>query len=286
MMSEKVKNITITKYSGETAPFDADKLKQSLQRSGAGEGVIDEVVTQIEGILYEGISTKEIYKKAFSLLRKKARPAAARYNLKKALFELGPTGFPFERFMAELLKAKGFTTQTGRLVQGHCVQHEVDVIAIKDETHFMVECKFHSDQGRHCDVKIPLYIQSRFKDVEAAWLKQPGHNVNFHQGWVATNTRFTSDAIQYGKCVGLYLLSWDYPFNNALKEWVSETGSHPITALTTLTKKEKQELLDAGIILCREIYDRPEKMKLLKLSESRRRKVLEEAKGVCHIQKP
>ncbi|MDZ7846518.1 MAG: hypothetical protein U5L96_07000 [Owenweeksia sp.] len=61
-------------------------------------------------------------------------------------------------------------------------------------------------------------------------------------------------------------------------------GATPLRALTTLTKKEKQELLDAGIILCREICDRPEKMKFLKLSESRRRKVLEEAKGVCHIQ--
>jgi hypothetical protein len=276
--------ITITKYSGESAPFDGEKLRLSLKRSGAADKVIDQVVTQVEGILYEGISTKEIYKKAFSLLRKKARPSAARYNLKKALFEFGPTGFPFELFVAELLNAKGFKTKTGQLVQGHCVQHEVDVIAIKGEAHFMVECKFHSSQGRRCDVKIPLYIQSRFKDVEAAWLEQPGHNINFHQGWVATNTRFTSDAIQYGKCVGLYLLSWDYPFNNALKEWVSETGSHPVTCLTTLSRKEKQQLLESGIILCRQLCEKPETLNQLALTESRRRKVLEEAGGVCDIQ--
>ena len=172
-MKNKVE-ITVTKYSGEKAPFDMEKLRQSLQRSGAKEKVIDAVVEQVLPILYEGISTKEIYKKAFALLRKKERPAAARYNLKKALLQLGPTGFPFELYVAELLKAKGYETRTGQIVQGNCVQHEVDVIAQKAEKHFMVECKFHSDQGRRCDVKIPLYIQSRFKDVEAAWLQKTG----------------------------------------------------------------------------------------------------------------
>ncbi|HAD97890.1 MAG TPA: ATPase, partial [Cryomorphaceae bacterium] len=121
--------INVTKYSGEKAPFDVEKLRQSLQRSGAKEKVIDAVVEQVLPILYEGISTKEIYKKAFALLRKKERPAAARYNLKKALLQLGPTGFPFELYVAELLKAKGYETRTGQIVQGNCVQHEVDVIA-------------------------------------------------------------------------------------------------------------------------------------------------------------
>ena len=279
----KDSKITITKYSGEQVPFDAEKLRLSLNRSGASDAVINHVVNTVESNLYEGITTNEIYKKAFSILRKKARPVAARYNLKKALFQLGPTGFPFELYVAELLKAKGYETSTGQLVQGNCVQHEVDVIAQKDEKHFMVECKFHSDQGRRCDVKIPLYIQSRFKDVEAAWLQKQGHGNRFHQGWVATNTRFTSDAIQYGKCVGLQLLSWDYPHNQSLKHWIDETGAHPITCLTTLSGKAKQALLDRGVILCRQLCDKPGLLDQLALSESRKRKVMEEAEGVCNI---
>lgn len=281
-MKNKVE-ITVTKYSGEKAPFDVEKLRQSLQRSGATEKVIDAVVEQVLQSLYENISTKEIYKKAFALLRKKERPAAARYNLKKALLQLGPTGFPFELYVAELLKAKGYETRTGQIVQGDCVQHEVDVIAQKAEKHFMVECKFHSDQGRRCDVKIPLYIQSRFKDVEAAWLQKQGHGNKFHQGWVATNTRFTTDAIEYGKCMDLYLLSWDYPHNQSLKHWIDETGAHPITCLTTLSGKDKQALLDQGIVLCRQLCDKPGFLDQLALSESRKRKVMEEAEGVCNI---
>lgn len=275
--------INVTKYSGETAPFDVEKLRQSIQRSGAKKNVIDAVVEKVQQSLYEGISTKEIYKTAFALLRKKERPAAARYNLKKALLQFGPTGFPFEFYIAELLKARGYETQTGQIVQGNCVQHEVDVIARKDEQHFMVECKFHSDQGRRCDVKIPLYIQSRFKDVEAAWLHKLGHGNKFHQGLVATNTRFTADAIQYGKCAGLQLLSWDYPHNQSLKHWIDETGAHPVTCLTTLTKKNKQTLLDQGIVLCRQLCEKPGLLDQLALSDSRKQKVMEEAERVCTI---
>lgn len=273
--------IQVKKYSGEIAPFEQDKLKSSLQRSGAKADVIEQVVQEVEKMLYNGISTKEIYKKAFSLLKKKARPIAARYNLKKALFEFGPTGFPFESFIAELLHAKGFQTKTDQLVQGNCVQHEVDVVAEKDNKHFMVECKFHSDQGRFCDVKIPLYIQSRFKDVEKAWRNKKGHQNKFHQGWVATNTRFTSDAIQYGKCIGLHLISWDYPQNESLRNWIDETHTHPVTALTTISRKEKQAMLDSGIILCRQLCTEKKGFEVLNLSDSRQRKVMEEASGIC-----
>ncbi|MDX5428699.1 MAG: restriction endonuclease [Bacteroidota bacterium] len=273
--------IQVKKYSGEIAPFEQDKLISSLQRSGAKADVIEQVVQEVEKMLYNGISTKEIYKKAFSLLKKKARPIAARYNLKKALFEFGPTGFPFESFIAELLHAKGFQAKTDQLVQGNCVQHEVDVVAEKDNKHFMVECKFHSDRGRFCDVKIPLYIQSRFKDVEKVWRNKKGHQNKFHQGWVATNTRFTSDAIQYGKCIGLHLISWDYPQNESLKNWIDETHTHPVTALTTISRKEKQALLDSGIILCRQLCTEKKGLEVLNLSDSRQRKVMEEARGIC-----
>ena len=60
--------------------------------------------------------------------------------------------------------------------------HEVDVIAEKDNQHFMIECKFHNDSSRNCNVKIPLYTQSRFLDILKRWEKMPGHTAKFHQG--------------------------------------------------------------------------------------------------------
>ncbi len=282
-MKMQNKNIEIIKMTGEKAMFDSSKLKHSLERSGATDVVIQKVVNEVVASLYNGITTKEIYKKAFGLLRKTSPPStAARYKLKNAIMELGPTGFPFEKFVGAILSYEGFQTQVGVIVKGHCVNHEVDVIAKKDNQHFMVECKFHSDAGRFCNVKIPLYIQSRFKDVEAVWEKQPSHENRFHQGWVVTNTRFSSDAIQYGKCVGLYLLSWDYPYNGSLKERIDQSGLHPITSLTTLTKNEKQQLLDKDIVLCMDLCNQPKLLKSVGISEKRQKKVLQEAHELCN----
>lgn len=277
------KGIAIVKMTSETAEFDPSKLRHSLERSGASDAVIQQVIDEVEASLYDGMSTKEIYKTAFALLRKSSRSTAARYKLKKAILELGPTGYPFEKFVGEILSYQGFSTKVGMIVKGHCVNHEVDVIAEKDEKHFMVECKFHSHQGRHCDVKIPLYIQSRFIDVEKQWRKKDGHDTIFHQVWIFTNTRFTTDAIQYGNCAGLMLVGWDYPKKGSLKERIDVSGLHPITCLTTLSKNEKQKLLSKEKVLCMELCNRPELLKSIGISEQRHKKILNEAHELCNI---
>lgn len=253
-MRTKFKNVHITKASGHKVPFKSGKLKQSLLRSGANARQANEIVSEVTEKLVEGISTREIYKTAFRLLRNVSRPTAARYKLKQAIMELGPSGFPFEQFLAEILKHKGYKTQVGVIVKGHCVNHEIDVIAEKDKHHFMIECKFHNRQGNICDVKIPLYIQSRFLDVEKSWKQLDGHAEKFHQGWVVTNTRFSEDATQYGRCMNMNLVGWDYPKNNGLKDWIDVSGLHPVTSLTTLSAKEKQALLDKKIVLCRSLH--------------------------------
>src|SRR5690554_1359610 len=195
----------IVKSSGDVVPFDMHKLINSLRRSKASEELIQQIVAQVENQLYDGISTKKIYQTAFKILKAKSRVSASKYKLKKALMELGPSGFPFEKLVGKLFDHEGFATTVGVIVKGNCVEHEVDVIAQKNNKHYMIECKYHNDQGKYCNVKTPLYIHSRFLDVENQWVQLKGHEAKLHKGGVYTNTRFTSDAIQYGKCVGLLL---------------------------------------------------------------------------------
>ncbi|GIV26417.1 MAG: hypothetical protein KatS3mg027_0231 [Bacteroidia bacterium] len=280
-MKTNVENINITKASGLKVPFNKGKLKQSLLRSGANSEQADEVIEEILEMLVEGMSTRKIYKTAFRLLKNVSRSFAARYKLKHAIMELGPSGFPFEQFVAELLKHKGYKTQVGIIVKGHCVNHEIDVIAEKDEHHFMIECKFHNRQGYVCDVKIPLYIQSRFLDVETTWKKLKGHSEKFHQGWIVTNTRFTEDAAQYGRCMNLNLIGWDYPKNNGLKDWIDGSGLHPVTCLTTLTQREKQQLLDKKIVLCKTMHHNHSVLQSIGIKPPRLGKVMEECEALC-----
>ena len=265
----------ITKRSGELVPFDNEKLKRSLERTGAGEQDIQEIIQQVNIRLIDGMSTHKVYQMAYSILRRKSHHVAGKYRLKKAIFELGPTGYPFERFVGELLKYQGYQVQVGKIIKGHCVDHEVDVIAEKENKKFMIECKFHQAPGKKSDVKVSLYIQSRFLDIRKQWKKQSEENLRFHQGWIVTNTRFTEDAIRFGKCAGLQLISWDYPEQGSLKQRIDIAGLHPVTALYSIKKIEKQALLKKDIVLCRNLKN--EHLLEIGIRENRINKILNEA---------
>ena len=275
-------SIHIIKSSGEKSKFSLHKLKMSLLKSGADEKTVNQILDTVRDELYQGISTKEIYNRAYSLLKKKQTVLASRYSLKKAIYQLGPTGFPFERFVSAILKHSGYKVEVGKIVAGHCVNHEIDVLAEKDESFILVECKFHSEEGRNCNVKVPLYINSRFLDVKKKWdtiipLKRLTHAL------VVTNTRFTKDAIQYGVCVDLELMSWDYPKGNALKDRIDRSGLYPITVSTLLSEKEKQFLLDRNIVLCRELVKEAFMLDHLGISGERKEKIIKEINQLCNF---
>ena len=274
--------IDIIKSSGEKAKFSLNKLKASLNRIGADEQTVNQIIDKVRDELYQGISTREIYNRAFALLKKKKSYLASKYKLKKAIYELGPTGFPFERFVSAILKYSGYKTEVNKTLQGKCVTHEIDVIAHKSKETSVIECKFHSEEGLNCNVKIPLYINSRYNDVKAFWNANPKNGTKLTKGWVVTNTRFTQDAMQYGNCVNLYLLSWDYPKNDGLKDRIDRLGLYPITVSTLLTNREKQFLLSRDVVLCRELIGDVFYLDHLGVSEVRKEKILNEIKMLCN----
>ncbi len=269
--------------SGEKVPFSPEKLRASLEKSGAGTEDVAFILDDISAMLYEDITTRKIYDRAFQLLRKKSRSNAARYKLKKALVELGPTGYPFEQYIGELMKYQGYDVQVGVIVQGNCVPHEIDVIAQKDNKQLMIECKFHSKQTRRSDIKVPLYIQSRYMDVKKAWSRLPGHENKSYEAWIFTNTRFTTVALDYGACAGLKLIGWDYPNHGSLKDRIDIAGLHPITCLTSLTKMEKGKLLVKKKVLCRELCAEPSLLYDINIKEKRHNTILKEAHAICEV---
>ncbi len=270
-------NFFISKSNGDKELFLPNKLRESLKKSGAINQYINLIMEELTSQIYDGISSKEIYKKAFSLLKKMNRTYASKYSLKKALFDLGPTGFPFERLVSALLKQKGYKTKVGELLFGECVTHEIDVLAEKDQVIYAVECKFHSKPQVKNNVKIPLYINSRFIDIQKQWNKNPKNTSHLKQGWLVTNTKFTKDAINYAKCVGLKLLSWDYPKNNGIGKNIDEFGLYPITALTTLTKSEKKQIIENDIILITELRQSAFVLNKIRISPIRIERILAEA---------
>jgi len=278
IMAEQVK---IKKYSGEHVEFVKDKLIKSLMNAEAGEKLAMEIADEVENRLFDGISTRTIYQMAFKRLKKSRRSSASRYKIKKALMELGPSGFPFELFVGHIFESDGYETEVGVFMDGNCVRHEVDIVAKKDKKYYIAECKYHNSQGKVNDVKIPLYIDSRFRDILSKMVAENSDDLNY-TGWIFTNTRFTSDAKDYAKCAGLQLVSWDYPSGKSLRDRISNSGLVPITALTTLTRREKKMILDRGIVLCKELCNNKAVLEEIGLRRSKLTKVIDDLEELCH----
>jgi hypothetical protein len=249
--------LQVQKASGELEPFDITKLERSLRNAGADDSLIHEILKDILAWIHEGASTRNIYTRAFAILKREQSIAGLRYKLKKSILDMGPAGYAFEKLVGILFEQQGFTVQTGQVIEGHCITHEVDVIATGKGKQILGECKHSQDQGKQVSIQVPLYVRSRMDDIiklRSAYDQYQGY---VFEPWVITNTRFTTDSLQYGKCCGLRLMAWDYPAGNSLKELIERGRIWPITLLGQMLQKEKQFLLDQGIITCRQLKEDP-----------------------------
>jgi Holliday junction resolvase-like predicted endonuclease len=270
----------IIKSSGKEEPFNKKKFSESLKRAGAPPKLIRKLTDEVEKRI-DLKTTHDIYKFALDELKKERPPIAASYNLKQALMDFGPTGFPFEQFVADLLKEEGYKTLTDKIVYGFCVFHEIDVIAQKENQYFMIECKFHNHAGLKTDVIVSLYVQARFKDI----LKQQKKSnlKEFQYAWLATNTQFTSEAIAYAECMDMKLLGWGYPKDNNIAQKIKTLHMYPITCLTTLSMRQKKILIGKDLVLCKDVSNHIQHLKDLGLSDERIQQVVDESEGLCAL---
>lgn len=271
----------IIKASGQKEAFDPKKLMRSLKEASASEAVAKIIAEEIaQGLVNGHSTTQSIYRKAFKLLKTYEKQSAPKYNLKRAIMELGPSGYPFERLMGEIFERQGFSVKVGVPLKGACVVHEIDVFAEKADEIVLMECKFHNQAGHKNDVKIPLYIQARFQDVESQLRKNPVYGSKKITYWVATNTRFTKDAVDYGECAAMKMIGWDYPQEKSLRDLINQTSLHPLTCLTSISAKAKLNLLEKGFITCSDILKEPFALVDIGYSPVKRKRVEEEIKGL------
>lgn len=271
----------ITKADGTTEHFKVEKLRRSLRRAGASAGEINEIVAEVSSVLYDGIQTQEIYRHAFNLLRQNKIPAAARYSLRRALFGLGPTGFPFEVFLSRLFEIEGYTTKTGTMIPGKCATHEIDVACFKEDHSFVAEAKFHARPGIKSDLQVAMYSYARLLDLKETRICREDV-CGIKEFWLITNTKFTSTAESYGQCVGLTMLSWDYPRNNNLHDRIQRAKVYPITVVQTISSSQIETLISRGVILCRDVTDSPHVLRHLHLSERKQQTLLQEIQEICN----
>lgn len=279
--------VIIMKNDGTKEPFDDEKLANSLYRAGAAKAAIADITNQIHHELKDGMSTADIYAHAFDLLKKHHHPTAIKYSLRRAMFELGPDGFPFERFVARIFKLWGYEAVTDQTVMGRCVPHEIDVVAWKGDELSMVEAKFHNEIALRSDLKVVLYVKARYDDLSESVYNFGGkeRKLSANGRWLVTNTKFTDVAVKYGVCNGINMLGWNYPLENNLHDIIEENGLHPVTCLTSITNQDKKNLIGQNILTCIDIIADPSSLNKVGMKQEDIEKALTEAQQVVQLAK-
>lgn len=245
--------VEIIKESGRREGYDRKKVLKSLLHADVpleeAEEMIDRTVREIEPPL----TTRKIFKAVKRTLRRYDTLSQMKYSLKASIYELGPSGYPFEKYIGRVLKKQGYEVEVGTFVEGKCVTHEVDVIARKDSHIYIVECKFHKRKNTTSDVKTALYVYSRFLDIDKAH-RMNGSDVE-RRGMLVTNTRFTSEAIKYANCVGLRIIGWKHPTGQSLERIIEDGKTYPVTILPAAKKSVSQALLENDVVLASDLCD-------------------------------
>ncbi len=275
--------ITITKADGARELFEQSKLESSLRNAGGNDQIIEEIIEHIGKEMYDGMPTHEIYSRAFKLLREHSMPMAVKYSLRRALSDLGPDGFPFEKYVAKIFESWGYQAITDQTVMGVCVPHEIDVVAWNQDNLVMVEAKFHNELGMKSDIKVALYIKARFDDLRGNTFDYGGIKRTLTSGWLITNTKFTDQAIRYGECNGLKMIGWNYPAKGNLQDIIEELHLHPLTCLESLNNENKKNLLKNGLVLCMDIYNNQKILNEIGVNPDQANRIINEIKQVCGL---
>jgi hypothetical protein len=256
-------NFQIYKSHGGLEKFSNKKLYTSLRHSGLPHKQSQIITEQVAREVSEGSKTRDIYRKTLKLVNQSSHLAAVHYSLKRALFDLGPSGHNFEAFVAKYFEEIGYQTKTCQTLNGRLVKHEIDVVGTKNGKRVFVECKFHNRVGIKNDIKIALYVKARWDD-----LKQGYEGKTLSAYYLASNTAFTVDAITYAEGSGLNLLGVNAPVHKPFVEEIKSLHLYPITSLKGLSSKMKRELLLRNIILAKELPAQLSLLQKLGLRES------------------
>ena len=265
-MSKKI----VRKKSRIDEEFSANKYKKSLEKAGISKEKCKEIYTEIEPKLSHYFSSAELHHKTYKAILKHSRIYAANYDIKRAIYNLGPTGYPFEILCAEMLKAKGYKTKVSVFKKGMFVKHEVDVVAERSDGSIYCECKFHNAKMHKNDIKVPLYVHSRFLDIKEANPKE-----KFVYA-LMSNTDFSADAIKYAQGVGLLLFSMNYPAKNTFVDIIKKYKVYPISVLKSLKVRDRNTLLDKGVVVLKQLKETH--LESIGLKENERHKILQEVK--------
>jgi hypothetical protein len=274
----------LTKESGERVSYDPRKLCSSLVRSGAPEKLAQNICVMIEKEITPEMTTQQLWRKTLRyLIKSDLHDAGARYSLRRAMSNLGPDGYVFEKYIATVLEAYGYHVETNKMIVGASgVEHEIDVLAKKDGKIHLLEVKYKNQYGLRTHVDTVMYSWARYLDIVES---KPETDREKYSVWLMTNTEFTNTSQKFAKYRGMVLIGWDYPVNRALEDMIAEKKLYPISILPSLTLKDRKTLIHEGFMLAQDLlpYTADDLEHRFHISPTRATKLIAEARALSTI---
>ena len=241
------RNFFILKADGRKVKFNPNKILSTCMRAGASRKTAHRILKKVKSDVYHDMGTSDIYKLVLKAISEEKDGVGLhqRYQLKEAIMKLGPSGFAFENYVADLLKYYGLQVAGIRVkIKGKCALHEIDLIGISSSKQFMIECKHDSYRGTYVGLKVALYTHARFLDLSP----------RFFGEMIFCNSKISEDAKKYATCIGQQVFSWRYPSEKSLEKIIEDNKLYPITILN-LTSKELEIFYGIDLMIAKDLLD-------------------------------
>jgi hypothetical protein len=266
--------IYVTKADGSKQPFDKQKIINTCLRLQATPEQAQSIADKIEAKAYDGIPTKKILQMVFQYMKKYRPTIGYQIDLKQAIAMLRSKP-DFEIFVAKLFEAMGYRIETNLIVQGKCIEHEIDVVARKENEIILVEVKHHVNHHTYSGLDVFLQLNSTLEDLKEGY-EIGRNNFKFTRAILICNTKVSDRARRYALCKGLEFIAWKFPQEKGLERLIEEYKLYPITFLKEIEKDEAYNLANVGIVTVKQLLDNAEKIS---------RKSGISVKRVLHLQK-
>jgi len=277
-MSEET--LYVINLAGQKEPFSWKKVFSSAQRAGASKESATKIADEISLLVYPGISTALIYEEVLKRLRKNEPRAGIRFPLKKAIQRLGPTGFPFEKYVGALFENQGWQVFLNQHLKGYCLTYEIDFLAQKEKELFIGECKFrHALAKQKIPSEIILENYAKFLDLKKGELfKTPTFFQKEISFILVTDAKFTYRSQKFARCYRLELLGWRYPQERGLEYLIESQNLYPITILPSLDDDLACQCFEEKIILVKDLLKKwPDFTRKAKIPPKKAAAIFEEA---------
>ena len=259
--------IRVRKFDGSLELYDQSKVIRTAIRMGLDRKAAEELADEISSKVYDGIPTSEILSLIHDLASKIRPELKYIENLREAISAMRPKP-DFEEYVRIVLKAAGYMVEPGRVLEGRCIDHEIDGIAFKDDEVAIVETKHHVNPHAYTGLDTVLQLWAALEDLKEGY-RLGFHNYPFTSALLVCNTKISMHAERYARCKGMKYMVWNYPRAFALRDIIASHKIYPITMLKTLSRNQIAKLGDMGIVTISQLKElrKDEVARILNVSE-------------------